>query len=138
MPKLAERRFSPSTHDKGATTRRHPRWGLGGRPDRVQPDSIGALVDRRWSSTRRFALAGTLLAFPFLFIIDAWWDPTVSPVIPGLIALAVFWVGFPFVAMELWSRREADEEREERRHGASRYLLGAGAAWLLVWLVFLL
>lgn len=109
---------------------------------RQQPETPEQVVDAaialRWRDARRMALAIALACFPFLFIMDAWWDPAFSPVIPGLIVVALIWVAGPLGAMELWSRKPIRREREQRRHARSKYMLGTSAAWLLLWLVFLL
>lgn len=92
---------------------------------------------RQWRSTRRVFLAAAVALFPFLFILDERFDYAFSPVLPGIGALLVLWLLFPFAAMEArlrWSK-ESDPRRVQRQDRASKYVLGGAFAWFLLWLV---
>ena len=98
---------------------------------------IERAVDTRWRIARRYWFAGTIAAFPLLFLLDAWFNSAFSPVLPGLGVLVVLWIVGPFLTMERWSRRPPRVETQERGIVRSKYALGAATTWFLLWLVFL-
>lgn len=101
-----------------------------------------AHVDFHWKAVRRLWAAVAIALFPVLLILDELYDYAFSPVLPGLIVLAIIWAGFPYLHMELlarFSKRPADtmrrNERARRHESRSRYGLGVAVAWVLLWLV---
>lgn len=92
-------------------------------------------ADLSWRAVRRLWAAVAIAGFPFLFIIDALYDGSFSPVLPGLIVLILIWVGVPYAHYEA-IRQAPTEDRASRYDLRSKYLLGAAVGWLLLWLVF--
>lgn len=92
-----------------------------------------------WKASRQWTAAVVLALFPVLFILDEAGQFPVSPVLPGLVVLAVLIVALPFILVELRARRyyRKDMEWQVRRAakaiGVSRTALGIAAAWVLVW-----
>jgi hypothetical protein len=98
-----------------------------------------AVVAPLWKSARQWTAAIVLAVFPFLFILDERSAFPVSPVLPGLVILALLVIGLPFLIVEVRSRRfrrkDADWQaaRALKAVGLSRAALGIAAVWLLIW-----
>lgn len=90
-----------------------------------------------WKAARRWTAAVVLAAFPFLFLVDRWVHWPVSPVLPGLVALALLIVVLPFALVELsaWRYRRHDLAWQERRAAKSVQVARAAVAVAAVWLV---
>ncbi len=93
---------------------------------------------RLWVFARRVTTAFVIAAFPVVFIIDRSTGGT-SPVLPGLIALAVLIAGLPILLTEGVGRslrrldRHRLETRLDRMEQSARLVLGAAVAWLVAW-----
>lgn len=97
-------------------------------------------LDHLWWSSKRWVAAFVVAVFPLVFIIDEAVDLAFSPVLPGIVALAVLVVLLPFGVMELRWRRLAKANAQKRHDTALRGRQTANAAfvvavaWLLIWL----
>ncbi len=93
---------------------------------------------RIWVFARRVTTAFVIAAFPLVFIMDRSTSGT-SPVLPGLIALAVLIAVLPILLTEgVWLRlRRLDRHRLETRlyrmEQSARLVLGTAIAWLVAW-----
>lgn len=98
-----------------------------------------AVVAPLWKASRQWTAAVVLALFPALFILDEAGDFPVSPVLPGLIGLAILIVLLPFILVELRVRRfrrkdlDWQAQRAVKAVGVSRTALGLAAVWVLVW-----
>lgn len=86
-------------------------------------------------------VAGLVVAlFPLLFVLDENTDASFSPVLPGILALALLWAVGPFIVVEALHRkwRSIDEGRQAAKVnklllGGKRFLLLA-SIWFVSWL----
>jgi uncharacterized membrane protein len=96
-----------------------------------------AVLAPLWKAARRWTAAVVLAAFPFLFLVDKWVHWPVSPVLPGLVLLALLIVLLPFGLVELSARRyrRRDLEWQARRAARSIQVARAAVAIAAIWLV---
>lgn len=89
-----------------------------------------------WRAAKWWAAAWVCAAFPLLFILDARFDAPMSPILPGILALAAWIVVVPLLMAEWGMRRLARHKPDERSQLAGRRLLRARLATVaaLVWL----
>ncbi len=93
---------------------------------------------RAWVFACRITAALVIAAFPLVFVIDRATSGA-SPVLPGLIGLAIIIVALPFLLAEglrpRLSRLEPHqlEVRLGRMEQSARLLLGVAVAWLVAW-----
>ncbi|HLF16760.1 MAG TPA: hypothetical protein VI796_04935 [Candidatus Thermoplasmatota archaeon] len=95
------------------------------------------LNHRLWKAARRWTSALVVALFPLLFILDERTDLSFSPVLPGLLALALLIVLLPFGLAELFSRRARHRPAETRERQGFRNVQWAGIALVAALLVFL-
>lgn len=101
----------------------------------TKPQKIGAR-HHHWLQARRYATAGAIAAFPFLFIFDDARSGGVSPVLPGLLVILVAWLLIPPISWELARRfRKPPEPSKLRRQaGTARAAILVAAIWFTLWL----
>ncbi len=98
-----------------------------------------AVVSPLWKASRQWTAAVVLALFPFLFILDEAGEFPISPVLPGLLVLAVLIVALPFLLVEARARRyrkkalDWQAQRAVKAIAVSRTALGLAVVWLLVW-----
>jgi hypothetical protein len=103
----------------------------------ARAERMAVVLAPLWKAARRWAAAVVLAAFPFLFIVDGPVHWPVSPVLPGLVILAIVLVGLPFLLVEGMGRRYRRRDAAWQARKAARAVQWANAALLLavVWLV---
>ncbi|MEA3137102.1 MAG: hypothetical protein QOJ26_1137 [Thermoplasmata archaeon] len=100
---------------------------------------LDAVVAPLWRAARQWTTALVLALFPFLFILDEAVELPLSPVLPGLVVLALLLVGLPFLLVEWRSRRyrgkDADWQARRAAKAArnSRSAMVLALVWLVVW-----
>lgn len=95
-------------------------------------------LDHVWWSSKRWVAAVVIAVFPLIFIIDEAIDPAFSPVLPGLVALALLIILLPLGVMELRWRRLAKKRAQVRRDAALRGRQTAHVAFIVAWVWLLL
>lgn len=74
-----------------------------------------------WRGARHWSAALVVAVFPVVFIVDQRIETSLSPVLPGLVVLAVFIVLLPLAVWELAARLTRRREPERRRLKAERF-----------------
>lgn len=98
-------------------------------------------ASQRWRMSRRYALATVVALFPLIFILDEAVAFGFSPVLPGMLVLALLLVVLPFPIMEWSQHRErrgghaGAAVRLHRQQATSRFVAGAAWAWFGLWFV---
>jgi hypothetical protein len=98
---------------------------------------LRAVLAPVWKGARRWTAAIVLAAFPWLFLVGRWMHLPLSPVLPGLLVLAVLIVVLPFVLAEVGARRYRRHDGDWQVGHAIRAVQVANAALLIaaIWLV---
>jgi hypothetical protein len=108
-------------------------------PTAVQAYWTQQVLAPLWKSARRWSAAIALALFPVLFIVDVRVETSLSPVLPGLVGLAVLILLLPFLLMELqilrFRRKDAAWQARKvlRSTGISRTAFWVSATWVIVW-----
>lgn len=105
----------------------------------VRAARLDAVLAPLWRAARRWTAAVVLAAFPLLFIADRAGSFPVSPVLPGLVVLAVLLVALPPALVEVRARRYRRRDLEWQARKALRAVqvsnaaLTVAALWLVAW-----
>lgn len=92
-----------------------------------------------WKGAKRYAAAVVVALFPVVFLLDHAVHWSFSPVLPGLLVLAVAVLALPMALMEFVRRRARHRASDVRRLRAERlarhgrWALVLAFAWLAGW-----
>lgn len=111
------------------------------RTSRTVPDPL-ELPERQalWRGALRWSAAVVVALFPIIFIVDQRVETPLSPVLPGLVVLALLIILLPLglweVAARMMRRREAARRvfKAERFQQTGRTAFVAALVWFGLWL----
>lgn len=93
-----------------------------------------------WAAARLLVAAAVIALFPGLFILDRRVDWPLSPVLPGLLILAVAFVIAPPLLVEVMGSAARDRTphvrhtKMVRTMSTAKVLLAAASAWFVLWI----